>query len=140
MYEVNYGSIFGTCQHLGSIFGMEIFDRLREERNRIGLSQSELGAALSVGKTTVIRWEKGESYPDAVQLAKLIEIGIDAAYIVTGARSSIVAEAVTAESLTPQEKALLDNYRHAPEMGKLAVRSTLEAVAEKPKPKRKIGM
>jgi transcriptional regulator with XRE-family HTH domain len=44
------------------------------------------------------------------------------------------------EVLTAEEQALLDNYRHSPDVGKRAVDAAVAAVATQEKPKRKIKM
>lgn len=122
---------------------MSLEKRLRDERERLGLTLVEFGAIAGAGKTTVINWEKGSSAPDAVQMAALVAQGVDALYVLTGERSEsgkLSAEqqkaGYTVEVLTKEEQALLDNYRHAPEIGKRAVEATVEAVATKPTKRR----
>ncbi len=100
--------------------------RLKEERERLGLSQSQLGQVASVGKTTVINWEKGASAPDAVQLAALATAGADVLYILTGQRSQALPAEAT---LPPDERIMLDNYRHAPAGVQAGVKTTLGAFA-----------
>lgn len=62
--------------------------RLKEERERLKLSQTALGELVGAAKRTVIDWEKGVSSPTAVQLSTLSEHGADAAYIITGERTA----------------------------------------------------
>jgi transcriptional regulator with XRE-family HTH domain len=59
-------------------------DRLREERNKRGLSQQALGDLVGSAKRTVIDWEKGATSPSAVQLSALAGAGFDVLYVVTG--------------------------------------------------------
>jgi transcriptional regulator with XRE-family HTH domain len=126
---------------------MSVAERLAEERRRVGLNQTELGQIAGVGKLTVIRWERGESAPDAQQLAAMAIKGIDVQYLVTGQRSAATqlltpkqAEAgLAVEVVTKEERALLDNYRHAPEIGKKAVDAAVAAVTVQ-KPRRRPGM
>ncbi|WHS62247.1 helix-turn-helix transcriptional regulator [Pseudomonas sp. G2-4] len=68
---------------------MTIGERLKEERSRLGLSQTDLGAAGGVGKTTQINYEKGAGTPDAKYLAAVEGLGVDVLYVVTGQRSSM---------------------------------------------------
>jgi transcriptional regulator with XRE-family HTH domain len=68
---------------------MTIGERLKEERSRLGLSQTDLGAAGGVGKTTQINYEKGTGTPDAKYLAAVEVLGVDVLYVVTGQRSSL---------------------------------------------------
>ena len=87
---------------------MVIGTRLREERNRLGLTQPELAARAGVGKQAQLRYEAGERNPDTVYLAALAHAGADVLYIVTGQRS----QALPPEATLPQdERALLDAYR-----------------------------
>lgn len=67
---------------------MNIFSRLKSERERLQLTQPDVADLLDVGKTTVINWEKGASTPDATQLAKLSAAGADVIYILTGIDSA----------------------------------------------------
>lgn len=78
---------------------MTIGERLKEERSRLKLSQTELGAIGGVGKTTQINYEKGSGSPDGKYLAAVAEQGIDVLYVVTGERRPSSAESVSAEEL-----------------------------------------
>lgn len=62
--------------------------RLREQRERLGLSQSEFAARGGVKKLAQIRYEKGERRPSASYLLGIARAGADVAYIVTGQRAS----------------------------------------------------
>lgn len=115
-------------QHGPNIF-MTIAIRLKTERERLALSQPQLGDIVGVGKTTVINWEKGASAPDAVQLAALAAAGGDVLYILTG-QSGVGASAL--DVLPPKERALIDNYRHAPPAGQKIIEGTA-LLAAKPK-------
>lgn len=59
--------------------------RLRAERRRLGINQTEFGAIAGASKRTVIEWEKGSTSPSAVQLSALSGAGVDIVYVVTGA-------------------------------------------------------
>jgi transcriptional regulator with XRE-family HTH domain len=93
--------------------------RLREERERLGLSQTDAASiAESAGAPGATRqsqalYEKGKRMPDAAYLASIAAAGADVLYILTGQRGSAPAPA-----LAPDEAALLDNYRHCPQEGK----------------------
>ncbi|WP_150559330.1 helix-turn-helix domain-containing protein [Pandoraea bronchicola] len=82
--------------------------RLREERLRLGYSQTEFAALGGASKRSQIDWECGKTSPTAEFLAALAAAGVDALYVLTGARSKTVDA-----SLTWEEQALLDNYRHS---------------------------
>lgn len=59
---------------------IEIANRLRQMRNKNGLSQEELAAKMGVSRQAVSKWERAEASPDTenlVLLAKLYGISID---------------------------------------------------------------
>lgn len=85
---------------------MDIHDRLKEERKRLGLNQTDFGKIAGVGKTTQINYESGERSPDAAYLAAIAAAGGDVQYIVTGTRSEM--------ALAPDERLMLDRYRASP--------------------------
>jgi len=83
-----------------------IGDRIKEERQRLGLNQTEFAALAGAAKRTQIDWEKGVSSPTAEQLGAMGGAGADVQYIVTGVRSSV--------ALTPDERLLVERYRASP--------------------------
>lgn len=87
---------------------MSIRDRLREERERLGMSQTEFGAVGDVGKTTVQAWERGAAFPNAAFLEAIAARGADVRYIVTGARAYVPPPPLSAE-----EQTLVDRWREA---------------------------
>lgn len=117
-----------------------IGERLREERERLELTQPAFAEAAGAKKRTLIDWEKGVSSPTAVQLSALAEIGADVLYILTGQRSAHhirphplpgVAEPTTNYVvLSRDEAALLDNYRHSPPEARRAIKETSAAFAK----------
>ena len=78
---------------------MTIGERLKEERSRLGLSQTDLGAAGGVGKTTQINYEKGTGTPDAKYLAAVEALGVDVLYVVTGRRVPISNQVIAIDEL-----------------------------------------
>lgn len=61
-----------------------IGERLRSERERLGLSQSEMCELTGVSRKTQFNYENGERYPDAAYLASLLERGGDTHFILSG--------------------------------------------------------
>lgn len=98
---------------------MTIADRLLEERNRLGMNQTEFAQLGSVGKTTQINYEKGERFPDAAYLAAVASVGVDVLYVVTGKRDG-------GASLSPSENELLTRLRQ----GSPALRGYLQEVGQ----------
>lgn len=62
--------------------------RLVAERERLRLTQIELRERMGVSKASQIRYESGDSSPDADYLAELDAIGVDVMYLLTGVRRS----------------------------------------------------
>mgnify|MGYP001573069541 CR=1 FL=1 len=99
--------------------------RLKEERTRLGLSQSALAKSLGVTKWTVINYERagGRGTPiPADLLSTCARLGMDVQYILTGVPSTNlnrVAEEAGAyrverkgsATLTQEEQRLLEKYR-----------------------------
>jgi transcriptional regulator with XRE-family HTH domain len=76
--------------------------RLQEERKTHGfVNRVALGNALEKSDRTITNWESGNSYPDAVDLLKLADMGLDVGYILFGIRQTLVADQVAAENRTP---------------------------------------
>ena len=102
-------------------------ERLREERERLKLSQSDFGEACGVKKLAQFNYEKGERSPDVAYLEKASNLGVDLYYLLTGLRIGrtigdlkqlpayqemmSVDEAMTVQSADEQE--LLRRFRNA---------------------------
>lgn len=93
---------------------MNTGDRLREERERLGYSQSAFGEIGGVKKLAQINYEKGERNPDAVYLAKVAEYGVDVLYVLTGNRSQPVKAEPEIE-LSRKDRAFWDMYKELDE-------------------------
>lgn len=105
--------------------GDEIGRRLLKERERLGLTQTEMGKAGGVGKTTQIKYEGGVSYPTAAYLEAMDQIDVDVLYVVTGNKALRSAAGISAE-----EQTLLDNYRELPEELQRAVKAMAQSLLE----------
>ena len=99
--------------------------RLREERERLGFSQTSFAELGGVSLRTEQDWERGVSAPKSDFLAVAADHGIDVLYVITGQRTPVAAT-----SLTNDEKALVDNYNHADEEGRAAARRVLSSLAK----------
>lgn len=78
---------------------LNIGERLREERVRLGYNQAELAAIAGVAKTSQFNYEKGERSPDAAYLAAVAEKGVDVLYVVTGVRQPVNADELSPEAV-----------------------------------------
>lgn len=106
---------------------ISIGDRLREEREAIGKTQSDLAAVAAAwgvpGATrqSQAKYEKGLASPSAAYLAAVESAGIDVLYVLSGK-----SEQVMKTALAPDEQLLLDSYREAaPAVRKAALAALL---------------
>jgi len=104
-----------------------IGERLKSERERLGLTQPEFAEAAGAKKRTLIDWEKGVSSPTAVQLAALATIGADVLYVLTGQRSQ---PAPPAAGLPPRVRALVANYEATDEEGRRHIERAADLEAQ----------
>lgn len=119
---------------------MTIGDRLREERERLGLSQTAWATHAGTSKQVQISYEKGKTFPNAEYLAVCANLGADVAYIITGKKNYPSAPpAPSGLTLTPRETALIDNYRNTAEAGRRAIEATGAALAREIAARRSSG-
>jgi len=104
-------------------------ERLREERERLDLSQEAFAEWADSNRRTVLSWEQGHTAPDGFRLMKLASAGVDVVYVLTGQRGSAL--------LSREETALLDNYRNSTDEGRRLLRETGAAFAQPPAKRRK---
>lgn len=76
-----------TVNNEVNTFNTEFGERLREEREGRGLNQADFGALGGVAKVAQLNYEKGYRTPDARYLSKLLECGVDVAYLLSGQRA-----------------------------------------------------
>lgn len=96
--------------------GANIFERLREERERLGKTQEELAAIAGVTRRPYMEWEKGTGpSPTAVQLAAIAAAGADVLYILTGQRSQGLPPK---DTLPPDQQVLVSAYERCTAEGK----------------------
>ncbi|MFV2945271.1 helix-turn-helix domain-containing protein [Pseudomonas japonica] len=99
-------------------------ERLREERERFGWNQEQLGQLGGVNRNTQGKYEKGERNPDSAYLSAVAAVGVDVLYLLTGNRTPAPAGEYTAE-----EVQLVDRYRRMPAEAKVTLESVSEALA-----------
>lgn len=61
--------------------------RLKEERERLGLSQAKFAQSCDVGRTAQFNYERGEREPSYAYMREAEKLGVDAAYVFTGVRA-----------------------------------------------------
>lgn len=95
-------------------------ERIREERERLGFSQPAFAALADASKSSQASWEKETAYPNIKALSVWARVGVDVAYVVTGARSS------SAAVLASDELELVKLFRAAPLAVKAAAIGALQ--------------
>lgn len=106
-----------------------IGERLREERERFGWNQEELGQLGGVNRNTQGKYEKGERTPDASYLSAIAAAGVDVLYVVTGTRTP-----QPIDSFTVEETVFVEVLRSMSEGDRAILGRTAQAFANlKPK-------
>ena len=99
-------------------------ERLREERERLGLNQTDFGVLLGVSRGTQKNYELGANSLDLRYVTALEERGVDAAYVLTGRRSTPLGQLFSAA-----EEELINQFRTISDEDQKAIRRFLEAMA-----------
>ena len=102
---------------------LKFFERLREIRKGMNLTQADFGALAGVTVTAQLNYEKGTRNPDTAYLERLAAHGVDVVYLLTGERIPRGASA-----LSEAEAALLARYRS----GSAVLRGYLQEVGQGP--------
>lgn len=82
---------------------VDIGVRLRQERERLGKTQADMGSVAGVTRQTQSNYESGERAPDVSYLAAIAQIGVDVQYVVTGERQSTAQPPAVLEARDPQK-------------------------------------
>ncbi|MDC0994043.1 helix-turn-helix domain-containing protein [bacterium] len=101
----------------------DIGSRLREERERLGLSQAKFAELGGAKRASQYNYEAGLTFPDANYLAAIASAGADPLYILTGDREQ-------ATPLNRDEGELLQRYRKLPDNIKRGVMTFFSTIDE----------
>lgn len=63
---------------------VEFYNRLRQERKRLGLSQEKFATLGGVTRDTQMNYESGSRKPDSDYMIALAIVGVDVLYLLTG--------------------------------------------------------
>lgn len=110
--------------------------RIKSERLRLGLPQPDFAEKAHASKRALIEWEKGNTHPDANQLAALEAIGVDVLYVITGRRmsESLYRSGESAEMRlseprpSDRESRLVESFRDLDEAGRKAIEQMAAAL------------
>lgn len=94
------------------------FDRIRLERERLGLSQEAFGKLGGVGKRTQTYYEKGDRQPDLGYLLGIASAGANIGYIMFGDSTKLLPDGFedeykSASNVPKSESGELYSVRHA---------------------------
>lgn len=123
---------------------MGIGKRLREERERVGATQTTFAGELGLSLNTQSNYERDLRSPDALYLAAAATKGVDVLYVITGSRTDpslamdLPEGAHPFADMTAEEAYLLRNYRACSGEKKQELLET-SAVLANPPPKRPGG-
>lgn len=102
-----------------------IGSRLRQERERLGLSQKVFGEIGGVEANAQGKYENGGRAPKADYLSRVAEKGVDILYVLTGSPTPIQLK-----NLSEIEERVLVNYRSMFKEDQDAIRRLTSTLAE----------
>lgn len=79
---------------MSTVGNEEIFNigrRLREERERLGMSLETFGTRIGTTGRTIHKYERNETSPRASELLTASSLGLDVLYVVTGEKAPLGA-------------------------------------------------
>lgn len=102
-----------------------IGSRLRQERERLGLSQKVFGEIGGVEANAQGKYENGSRSPKADYLSRVAKKGVDILYVLTGSPAPIQLD-----NLSQIEEKVLGNYRAMFKEDQDAIRRLTSTLAE----------
>ncbi|EBA1658002.1 XRE family transcriptional regulator [Salmonella enterica subsp. enterica serovar Oranienburg] len=99
--------------------------KLKEERERLGLSQTEFAEACGVKRVAQGNYENDKRNPDAAYLMAAAKLGVDVNYLITGVRMTSPYGVVN----NSDEAEMLAEYREGDEDARDVARYTLAKAA-----------
>ncbi|AAU36719.1 helix-turn-helix domain-containing protein [[Mannheimia] succiniciproducens] len=118
--------------NLSSLFSV----RLKNERNRLGLTQAEIAKKCGVSREMWGKYERGVALAGSEVLFSLAAIGVDMDYILLGTRKEVFEE-ITTEALKDMPKAdfsdktglLVQLFMQCDDNGRAAILSVAQTMA-----------
>jgi len=99
--------------------------RLRQERERLGLSQKAFGEVGGVEANAQGKYENGDRAPKADYLSRVAERGVDVLYVLTGAHTPTLVD-----NLSSNEETVLGSYRTLKKEDQAAIHRLTTQLAE----------
>ncbi|MBK0032708.1 helix-turn-helix transcriptional regulator [Erwinia sp. S43] len=101
---------------------MQLGDRLRQERERLGFTQTEMAKIGGVAFRTYCDYEAGKTEPKSSLLEALHVAGADVLFIITGLKSPT-------QNISTEEQILVENYRSMDDAARLNMQAVGNAFA-----------
>ena len=102
--------------------GYTVGNRVRSERERLGLSRSEISRMCDFPRGSMMNWENGRYLPNGEAMLKLSQkTELDMVYIMSGVRTL---------KLTSEEEALIERLRRVPRPIRLAAHALVAKAAD----------
>lgn len=118
-------ALLGDTQGQGDARMNGIGPRLREERERLGMTQRVFGDIGGVEPNAQGRYESGERMPRVDYLAAVAARGVDAQYVLNGVRTPLPLHGLSA-----QESDVLSALRRMAEADKVAIFHLLKRLSD----------
>lgn len=99
--------------------------RLKKERERLGMSQDEAASLVGVSREMWGKYERGAADPAVSKVIDFGKSGADVAYILTGVRSQSIES-----TLTQREQGVLEHYRQTNDEGQRHIEQAALFAAE----------
>lgn len=90
----------------------EFAQRIKDERERIGMTQEQFAAVAGIKRNAQSKYERGKSTPTVTYLLAISSV-VDVGFILTGKQQNM--------TLTPEESFLMHEFRKLDQRGKGAV-------------------
>lgn len=117
----------------------EVGARLRGERRRLGLNQSDFGRIADVSRRTQAGYEAGEVAPDAEYLAAIALAGVDVLLVITGRTGASAVQGVgespsagwDEDAVSSEEARLLESFRQMPPSDRAVLQRLARSLADR---------
>lgn len=107
-------------------------NRLREERKKLGLTQTQAAKKCGVSGRMWGDYERGISQPKTELFFQFEKAGIDVQYVMHGRRGETAA--MPSEKLSKEEQELLALFRQASDLGRAVILSAARGAEKKAAP------
>ncbi|WP_060417856.1 helix-turn-helix domain-containing protein [Serratia marcescens] len=109
---------------------MQTGDRLRQERERLGHTQTAMAKICGVAFRTYCDYEAGKTEPKASLFEAIHAAGADVMYILTGQK-------IPPQQISTEEQKLVENYRAMDDAARLNMQAVSDSFAHS-KPNKKV--